>query len=129
KINLTGSVKQMDGEELSHQSSIQTSAALMGKIPGVQVVQNSGQPGENQGTIRIRGIGNLENSNPLILIDGIPGDLNNIPSTDIESVTVLKDAAAGAVYGSRAANGVILVTTKRGTKGEIQVSYSGFLGW
>lgn len=128
KINLTGAVQQLEGDELASQASIQTSAALMGKVAGVQVIQNSGQPGRNQGTIRIRGTGTLGNSNPLVLIDGIPGDLNNVPSGDIASLTVLKDAAAASVYGSRAANGVVLVTTKRGMTDQIEVSYSGFVG-
>ncbi len=129
KINLTGAVKQLDGEELMSQPSVQTSAALMGKVAGVQITQNSGQPGQNTGTIRIRGTGTLGDANPLILIDGIPGDLNSISSTDIASVSVLKDASASAVYGSRAANGVILVTTKRGSKGKAAINYNNFLGW
>src|SRR5690606_6695177 len=111
---ITGSLKQIGGEELANQPSVQTSAALMGKISGLQVIQNSGKPGQNHGTIRIRGVGTLGNSNPLVLIDGVQGDLDDVPSSDIESITVLKDASAAAVYGSRAANGVILVTTKRG---------------
>lgn len=129
KINLTGSVQQINGEELASQASVQTSAALMGKIPGIQIIQNSGQPGSNQGTIRIRGTGTLGDSNPLVLIDGIPGNINNIPSGDIASVSVLKDAAAAAVYGSRGANGVILITTKRGTTEGVKVTYNGFVGW
>src|SRR5690606_24999445 len=106
------------GEALSSQPAIQTSSALMGQVAGVQITQNSGQPGQNVGTIRIRGTGTLGDADPLILIDGIPGDLNSISSTDIASVSVLKDVSASAVYGSRAANGVILVTTKRGSKGK-----------
>jgi len=129
KINLTGAVKQLDGEALSSQPSVQTSAALMGQVAGVQITQNSGQPGRNVGTIRIRGTGTLGDAEPLVLIDGIPGDLNSISSTDIASVSVLKDASASAVYGSRAANGVILVTTKRGSKGKTGLTYSNFLGW
>ncbi len=128
KSTITGSVKQLDGSQLASQASVSTSAALMGKIPGVQVVQNSGQPGQNSGTIRIRGIGTLGNSNPLVLIDGIPGSIDNIPSVDVENVTILKDAASSAVYGSRAANGVILVTTKKGVTGKPQVRYQTFFG-
>lgn len=129
KREVTGAVKQIDGSEIASQASVQTSGALMGKIAGVQVVQNSGQPGQNQGTIYIRGIGTLGNSNPLVLIDGIPGDINSVSAPDIESISVLKDAAAAAVYGSRAANGVILITTKRGEKKGVNVTYSGFTGW
>ena len=80
-----------------------------------------------EGTIRIRGTGTLGNANPLILIDGVEGSLNNIASSDIESVTVLKDAASAAIYGNRAPNGVILVTMKRG-RGEISASYSASVG-
>ncbi|MFH5884514.1 SusC/RagA family TonB-linked outer membrane protein [Halalkalibaculum sp. DA3122] len=127
--NVTGSVNQISGDDIASQPSVQASAALMGKVSGVQVIQNSGQPGNNQGTIRIRGTGTLGNSNPLVLIDGVPGDLDDVPSSDIESISVLKDAASAAVYGSRAANGVILVTTKRGQQDEFQVNYRGFVGW
>lgn len=127
KSTVTGSIKLLYGEKLSSQASINTSAALMGKIPGVQIIQNSGQPGENTGTIRIRGIGTLGDSSPLVLIDGVPGNINNVPSLDIENITVLKDAASAAVYGSRAANGVILVTTKRGKVGKPRISYQTFV--
>ena len=94
KSTVTGSIKLLYGEKLSSQASINTSAALMGKIPGVQIIQNSGQPGENTGTIRIRGIGTLGDSSPLVLIDGVPGNINNVPSLDIENITVLKDVAS-----------------------------------
>jgi len=130
--NVTGAVTPIDGAELAEQSSVQTSAALMGRAPGVTVTQNSGQPGENQGTIRIRGIGTLggnAKNNPLVLIDGVPGDIDNVPASDIENISVLKDAASAAIYGSRAANGVILVTTKRGQRGGgFQVSYNSRAG-
>ena len=128
KSTVTGSIKLLDGEGLSSQASINTSASLMGKVPGVQVIQDSGQPGANTGTIRIRGIGTLGDSSPLILIDGVPGNINNVPSVDIDKITVLKDAASAAVYGSRAANGVILVTTKRGEVGKPRISYQTFVG-
>jgi len=128
KSTITGAVKQLDGAELASQASINTSAALMGKVPGVQVIQNSGQPGANEGTIRIRGVGTLGDASPLVLIDGVPGNINNVPSLDIENITVLKDAASAAVYGSRAANGVILVTTKRGAVGKPRIAYETFVG-
>ncbi|SHF84281.1 TonB-linked outer membrane protein, SusC/RagA family [Fodinibius roseus] len=127
--NVTGSIKQISGDDIAEQAAVQTSSALMGKISGTQVIQNSGQPGENQGTIRIRGTGTLGNSNPLVLIDGVEGSIDDVSSSDIESISVLKDAAAASVYGSRAANGVILVTTKRGLEGRVQVGYRGFVGW
>lgn len=129
KREVTGAIKQLDGDQLASQPSVQTSASLMGKVSGVQVIQSSGKPGQNHGTIRIRGTGTLGNSNPLILIDGVQGDLDDVPSTDIESITVLKDASAAAVYGSRAANGVILVTTKRGFSDRIQISHRGLVGF
>jgi len=100
----------------------------MGKVPGLQVIQSSGQPGADAPTLRIRGTGTLGNSSPLILIDGVQGSINAIPSSDVESVTVLKDASAAAIYGSRAANGVILVTTTRGLEEGLQVNYKGFIG-
>jgi TonB-dependent SusC/RagA subfamily outer membrane receptor len=124
---VTGAVSTVDGAELAEQPDVQVSSALQGNVPGVTVTQTSGQPGETEGTIRIRGTGTLGNANPLILIDGVEGSLNNIASSNIESVTVLKDAASAAIYGNRAPNGVILVTTKRGG-GEISASYSASVG-
>ena len=131
KINLTGSVETVKGEEITKQPVLQTSQALAGLVPGLTVTQDSGQPGQDGGTLRIRGIGTLgadSKNDPLILIDGIQGDLNGVDGNDIESISVLKDASAAAIYGSRAANGVILVTTKRGKEGKISVSYNTYLG-
>jgi TonB-linked SusC/RagA family outer membrane protein len=125
--NLTGAVQSISGSDLAEQPAIQPSSALQGIAPGVAVQQNSGQPGQNQGSIRIRGVGTLGDSNPLVLIDGVEGDMDNIASSDIENMTVLKDASSAAIYGSRAANGVILVTTKRGQEG-IQVNYNSRFG-
>src|SRR5699024_5976784 len=127
--NLTGSVKQIGGENLEIQPTISPSAALMGQAAGVTVQQNSGQPGRSEGSIQIRGIGTLSNSSPLVLIDGVEGDLDDIPSSDIEDISILKDAASAAIYGSRAANGVILVTTKRGTSGSFQANYRSSYSW
>ena len=129
KVNLTGSVATISGEVLTSKPVAMASMALQGVASGVTVTQSTGFPGEDKGTIRIRGIGTLGNSNPLILIDGFSGDLNRIDPNDIESISVLKDAAAAAIYGSRAANGVILVTTKRGKKGKVKLNYRGFFGW
>ncbi|WP_240903203.1 TonB-dependent receptor [Sphingobacterium sp. SGG-5] len=100
--------------------------ALQGGVTGIQVNQGSGTPGGDAVTIRIRGITTLNNSNPLVLVDGLPMDMNNIDPVTIESVTVLKDAAAASIYGARAANGVILVTTKRGVPGKMNVAYDGY---
>lgn len=129
KVNLTGSVESVKGAELATQPVMQTSQALMGKMPGVTALQNSSQPGNDAAQIRIRGIGTLSNSDPLVLIDGVPGNMNGVDPRDIEDISVLKDAAAASIYGSRAANGVILITTKRGTAGKLRVNYNGYTGW
>lgn len=128
KINLTGAVETVTGKTLASKPVINASMALQGIAPGVTVTQNSGRPGADGGTIRIRGIGTLSNSNPLILVDGRQSSLDGLDANDIESISVLKDAASAAIYGSRAANGVILVTTKRGVKGKVKVSYNGYIG-
>ena len=94
--------------------------------PGVTITSGTGQPGSDGSTIRVRGVGTLNNANPYILVDGIEtGTFDSIDPNDIESISVLKDAASAAIYGSKAANGVILVTTKRGKAGKATVSYNG----
>lgn len=128
KVNLTGSVSSISGDDLAKRQLGQTSMALQGVVPGVTVTQNTGQPGYDGGTIRIRGIGTLNNSDPLVLVDGIAMSMNNIDPSSIESISVLKDAASSAIYGSRAANGVILITTKRGKSGKFSVSYDAYVG-
>ncbi|MCC5928637.1 MAG: TonB-dependent receptor [Cyclobacteriaceae bacterium] len=129
KVNITGSVEALKGQDIASQPVMQTSQALMGKAPGVTILQSSGQPGNDAGAIRIRGTGTLGNSNPLILIDGVPGDMNSIDPKDIEDISILKDAAASAIYGSRAANGVVLITTKRGEAGKVTLNYNGYAGF
>lgn len=114
---------QIDGKPITTLSQ-----SLQGGVTGLQVTQGSGLPGGDAATIKIRGISTLGNSNPLVLVDGVPMDMNFIDPATVESVTILKDAAAASIYGSRAANGVILVTTKRGTPGNITVSYDGYYG-
>jgi len=130
KINLTGSVSSIVfDEELDNRPITNASQALSGKIPGVWVSQNSGKPGEDGAQLRVRGWGTLNKSEPLIIIDGIEGDFNQINPNDIESLTVLKDAASAAIYGSKAANGVILITTKMGVKNEkTQVNFNTYAG-
>lgn len=128
KVNLTGAVSTVSSEQLTSRPVGQTSSALQGVAPGVTVVQGSGRPGGDAGTIRIRGIGTLGNSNPLVLIDGIEGSLDNIDPNNIESISVLKDAASAAIYGSRAANGVVLVTTKRAKSNILSIAYNGYGG-
>jgi TonB-linked SusC/RagA family outer membrane protein len=130
RINLTGSVESIDGAAIARQPVFQASQALVGLTPGLTAIQSSSRPGADGATLRIRGTGSLGASNdPLVLIDGIQGNLNNIDPADIESISVLKDAAAAAIYGSRGSNGVILVTTKRGKEGALTVSYNTFAGW
>ena len=113
KVNLTGSVSMIDSEEISTRPISSVSSGLQGLLPGVTVTNPTGQPGESGTTIRVRGVGTIGNANPLILIDGVEGDLSAINPEDIESISVLKDAASASIYGSRAANGVLLVTTKK----------------
>ncbi|MBV7530570.1 TonB-dependent receptor [Chitinophaga sp. sic0106] len=104
------------------------SQALQGGVTGLQVQQGSGLPGGDAATVKIRGISTLNSSNPLVLVDGVPMDMNHIDPLTIESVTVLKDAAAAASYGARAANGVIVITTRRGVPGKVSVMYDGYYG-
>ncbi|MDR2497751.1 MAG: TonB-dependent receptor [Tannerellaceae bacterium] len=128
KVNLTGALSTMNAGELENRPITQATQALQG-IQGVYVNQAGGQPGADGATIRIRGQGTLNNNNPLILVDGIEYELNAINPNDIENITVLKDAASAAIYGSRAANGVILVTTKKGKKDDFRVDYNNFFGF
>lgn len=129
KVNLTGAVDVVKSEQLTKQPVGQASAALQGAAPGLTVTQASGQPGKDNGTMRIRGIGTLGDANPLVLIDGVEGNINNVNTNDIASISVLKDAASAAIYGSRAANGVILVTTKRANSNDVSVDYNNYAGW
>jgi TonB-linked SusC/RagA family outer membrane protein len=128
KVNVTGALSTMEGDKIIAKPVTQLSAALQGMAPGVTIVQSSGQPGADIGTIRIRGIGTLNDNDPLVLVDGMEYSINNIDANDIESISVLKDAAASAIYGVRAANGVILITTKRGKTKELNVTYDGYVG-
>ncbi len=130
KVNLTGSVSSVNFEEQAMSRPItNVSSALSGLSAGVQVMQTSGRPGEDGASIRIRGVGTLNNSDPLVLIDGMEGVMDAVAPQDIESISILKDAAASAIYGSRAANGVILITTKKGKSGQLNVNYSGRLSF
>ena len=132
KVNLTGAVSAVKGDELASRPITNVGSGLQGMLPGVSIVQPSGQPGNDKMSIVIRGISTLNSkTDPLILIDGIAGgDLNMLNPDDIENVSVLKDAASSAIYGARAANGVILVTTKQGSQKEkTTVSYSGYVGF
>ena len=130
KLNSISSVSSLDiSKNLSTKPITSLSQSLQGGITGLNVTQNSGLPGADAATIKIRGISSLEtNNDPLVLVDGIPMDMNQLDPNTIESVTVLKDAAAAAIYGARAANGVIVVKTKRGMPGKVNVSYNGYFG-
>lgn len=127
KVNLTGSVATVKGEDLNKRHVVNPATALEGLLPGVRVVQSSGQPGAEGAAIEIRGMGTYSGagSSPLVLVDGVPGDLNTLDPQTIASISVLKDAASAAIYGSRGANGVILVTTKNGSEngGKFKVNY------
>lgn len=130
KENLTGSVGVVSAEVLDARPITDASQALQGQVSGVWVNQNSGEPGQDGANIQIRGIGTLNNASPLILVDGIEAPIGNVDPNDIESITVLKDAASAAIYGSRAANGVVLVTTKRGSRNSKPTfNYTGFGGF
>ncbi len=129
KVNVTGSVQSISSDELVKRNLANTSTALQGLAPGVSVVQSSGKPGSDGGTITIRGVGSLNSStSPLVLIDGVEGDMDNVDMNSIESISILKDAASASIYGSKASNGVILITTKRAKAGEVKISYSGSVG-
>lgn len=133
KVNVIGSIAQIGSEKLENRSTPQLSNALTGQMAGVTVIQRSGRPGNSGGEIRVRGVGSFggesDKSDALVLIDGIPGKLNDVSSEDVESISVLKDASTAAIYGSRAANGVILVTTKTGKEGKVSVGYNGYVGF
>ncbi|WP_081165493.1 SusC/RagA family TonB-linked outer membrane protein [Niastella populi] len=128
KVNLTGSVESINSARLADRPVTQLSAALQGIAPGVTVTTTTGAPGSDAGTIRIRGIGTLNNASALVLIDGIEGNMNELDPNMIESISVLKDAASSAIYGSRAANGVLLVTTKRAKGEKLTITYNGYMG-
>ncbi len=130
KALLTGANLHMDGEDLQALNTSSAMEALQGITPGVSVSRNNGQPGAGT-RVRIRGIGTIGNSNPLYIVDGVPvgNDINYLAPSDIESIDVLKDAASAAIYGSRGANGVVIVTTRKGKKGSpTQISYNGYYG-
>ena len=126
---VTGATVQVKGEDIAKLNTTNALEAMQSSTPGVQITQSSSQPGKGY-KVYIRGIGTTGNSSPLYVIDGVAGgSLDDINPADIESIDVLKDAASAAIYGARAANGVILVTTKQGKAGKIELSYNGAMGW
>ena len=130
---VTGATVQVKGEDIAKLNTTNALTAMQASTPGVQITQSSSQPGKGF-KVNIRGVGTIGESSPLLIIDGINAGtaddgLNGLNPNDIESIDVLKDAASAAIYGARAANGVILVTTKQGKTGKMQIQYDGFVGW
>ncbi len=129
KENLTGAVSSVNAEQLAARPVSSISSALAGEMPGVTAVQTTGAPGSQNATITVRGKNSINSASPLVIVDGVPGSMNVINPSEIESVTVLKDAASAAIYGVQAANGVILITTKKGKTGKTTVSYNATFSW
>ena len=126
---VTGATVQVKGEEIAKLNTTNALEAMQSSTPGVQITQSSSQPGKGY-KVYIRGIGTTGDSQPLYVIDGVAGgSLDGINTNDIESIDILKDAASAAIYGARAANGVILVTTRQGKAGKIELTYNGAIGW
>lgn len=130
KVNLTGAVSSITAEELVNKPVMSTAQALAGLAPGLSVVSNSGRPGAGA-SVKIRGTGTFSSAgtDPLVLIDGLSGSLDDVDPNDIQSISFLKDAASASIYGNRAANGVILVETKKGAQGKTSVTYNASFGW
>ena len=129
KSEFDGAVTAVSGDELEGLPATNVANMLQGKLPGVTITQTNGQPGKEGTSIRIRGVGTMNNSDPMVLIDGLEASMDDVNPNDIENISVLKDAAASSIYGTRAANGVILITTKRGKTGKPKLSYNGYIGW
>jgi TonB-linked SusC/RagA family outer membrane protein len=129
KVNLSGAVAAIDGDKIAQKPATDVLSALQGEIPGLQVLRSSGQPGSETSGLRIRGFSSANSTSTLVLIDGVEGDMTLLNPNDIASVSVLKDAAACAIYGARAAAGVVLITTKNGSEGKVRISYNGYVGF
>lgn len=123
KSDLTGPISSIKGDVLTERSTQMLSTAMQGQISGVEVTRSSGGPG-SQATVRVRGVTTLSNNDPLVIIDGVPGSLNDVVASDVETLTVLKDAASASIYGSRAAAGVIMITTKRAKENKFNLDYN-----
>lgn len=130
KVNLTGAVSSVTAEELANKPVTSTAQALAGLAPGLSVLQNSGRPGASA-NVKIRGTGTFSSAgtDPLVLIDGLSGSIDDVDPNDIQSISFLKDAASASIYGNRAANGVILIETKKGSEGKTTISYNATFGW
>src|SRR5690606_16381098 len=130
KVNLTGAVSSVSEKDIENRPITQASQALAGLATGVTVSQGAGRPGNDGASIRIRGMGTFSGAgnDPLVLIDGLAASINDIDPNNIKSISVLKDAASASIYGTRAANGVILIETKKGSSGRLKVNYNNTLG-
>ena len=130
KVNLTGSVSALSTKDIGKLKVTQTSQLLSGMVSGINVTQGSGQPGADQSSVTIRGLGTFSSAgnSPLVLVDGLSSSLDNVNANDIESISVLKDAASASIYGTRAANGVILIETKKGKEGQFNVNLDAYFG-
>lgn len=131
KVNMTGSVAAVKVDEtMASRTMTNVSSGLSGLVPGLTVTQNTGMAGSDGAEMSIRGMGSPNSSSPLVVVDGMPDvDINKLNMSDIESISVLKDASSAAIYGSRAANGVILITTKRGESGKVSLNYNASFAW
>ena len=127
KINLTGAVSSVGAEKIAARPAMNLSSSLAGLAPGVRVTQGRGNPGDENVSISIRGLSSINAGSPMILVDGVVADMSVVNPDDVESISILKDAASAAIYGSRAASGVVLVTTKKGHKGKPTVNFSSML--
>lgn len=128
KVTTSGAVTKLEGEEINKMTVVNATKALQGLSSGITVVDRGGAPGSDDPEIYLRGVGTTGDAAPLVLVDGIEMSLSQIPASEIENISVLKDAASASIYGSRAAHGVILVTTKRGKEGKMSISYNGTIG-
>ena len=130
KKDLTGAVASVKGEELASKNTTTLSTALQGSISGLMVRRDNNAPGASASSMHVRGVTTIGDSSPLIIVDGVQCDnIDYVNANDIENVSVLKDAAAASIYGSKAASGVILITTKRGDQSKMSISYNGEFGW
>lgn len=129
KKDLTGSVAAVKGDDLAARKTTQLSTALQGAVAGVLVTRDNNSPGASAGSIKVRGVTTIGDTSPLVIVDGVPGDINQVNPNDVENMTVLKDAASASIYGSRAASGVIVITTKRAKENDLSLNYSFEYGW
>lgn len=128
KVNMTGAVSTIDMTKVAESRPITSvSSSLYGLAPGLSVNQGNGRPGGDGASLLVRGSGTLNNASPLVIVDGVESNMNNLNPQDIETISVLKDAASAAIYGSRAANGVILITTKKGKEGTLKINYNSYV--